>query len=135
MVGREVIRGVVLPHSRVFASPPPPSPPGGASQAPRDPRRPSEIAARHGAQRLRGFKPLEQIVDDIGGACEHGVRPLELPPQQVRTVRADGAAEVVRVLKRVFNAEQVALRPDALSPVVWVMNRLVSVGLKSIDLW
>lgn len=74
-------------------------------------------------------------MDDIGGACEHGVRPLELPPQQVRTVRADGAAEVVRVLKRVFNAEQVALRPDALSPVVWVMNRLVSVGLKSIDLW
>jgi hypothetical protein len=56
-------------------------------------------------------------VEDIRGAFEHGVRPPKLAPQQVGAVRPDSAAEVVRVLERVLDAEQVALGADALGPV------------------
>lgn len=56
-------------------------------------------------------------MEDIRGAFEHGVRPPKLAPQQVGAVRPDSAAEVVRVLERVLDAEQVALGADALGPV------------------
>jgi hypothetical protein len=56
-------------------------------------------------------------VDDVGGTSEHGVGPLKLTPQQVRAIRADCSAEVMRVLEGVFDAEQVALCANALSPV------------------
>lgn len=56
-------------------------------------------------------------MDDVRSACKHSVRPLELAPKQVRSIGADRAAKVVRVLERVFDAEQVALRANALRPV------------------
>jgi len=56
-------------------------------------------------------------VDDVCCAREHGVRPLKLAPKQVRAIRADRAAEVVHVLERVLDAEQMALSANALRPV------------------
>ena len=54
---------------------------------------------------------------DVRCARKHRIRPLELAPQQMRAVRTDRAPEIVRVLKRVLDAKQVALRADALGPV------------------
>lgn len=56
-------------------------------------------------------------MDDVCCAREHGVRPLKLAPKQVRAIRADRAAEVVHVLERVLDAEQMALSANALRPV------------------